>query len=243
LREIPSKIFGKKPWLDFNMLQSARETTIDAVTLVETALTEGLPVVDGESLYENFGEVKKGGEKDRRTPYQVRDDAYSQLFAGAFGNTYGHGSIFRFWEETVPAICEGWGCTPNMTWKEALAAEGAKQMQYVTELMQSRPIVGRVADQSLIAGTPKPTAVSGIVATKGEGYAMIYTPHGADIPVELGKITGSKVKAWWYNPKTGDATEIGVYPNSGTKVFKTDGVDDMVLILDDISKSYSTPGQ
>ena len=259
LRIIPSKVFSKPKWLAFNMLQSARETTIDAITQVQDAMKEKLPVVDGESLYENFGEVAKGGEADRRTPYQVRDDAYSQLFAGAFGNTYGHGSIFQFWEETIPAVCTGWNCTPNMTWKQALNAPGGVQMQYVTELMQSRPIVGRVSDQSLIVGTPKATAYAGIVATKGVGYAMIYTAHGEDINVQLGKVSGTEVKAWWYNPRDGKSIEIGEFENSGTHIFETPGEptakpttygdltirdgNDWILVLDDKSKGFLAPGK
>jgi hypothetical protein len=55
-------------------------------------------------------------------------------------------------------------------------------------------------------------------------------------------VSGTQVKAWWVNPTTGDATEIGTYETSGTKIFTT-GIDDMVLVLDDIAKAYETPGQ
>jgi hypothetical protein len=40
----------------------------------------------------------------------------------------------------------------------------------------------------------------------------VYLPTGpAPVPVQLGKISGGKVKAWWFNPATGTAAEIGFF--------------------------------
>jgi hypothetical protein len=67
------------------------------------------------------------------------------------------------------------------------------------------------------------------------------------VPVQLGKISGGKVKAWWFNPRTGMAAEIGVYPNRGTRTFKpkraTGLGNDWVLVLDDADKKYGMPGE
>jgi hypothetical protein len=51
----------------------------------------------------------------------------------------------------------------------------------------------------------------------------------------MGKISGDKVTASWYNPRNGKETKIGIVDNKGTKEFqpsgdKKDG-NDWVLIL------------
>ena len=262
LLRIPSEQLGNPDWLDFNMLQSAREGIKHSIEHVQTALKKGLAVVDGESLYENLAHraeynVTGIGEKARRTAFQMRNDAYSQLFVGAFGNTYGHNAVYRFYKGIKTSECDPtadenlsiWICAPNMTWREALSAPGAVQMQYVTELMKSRPIVGRVEDQSLLQGTPH--ATQGIVATRGDGYGMIYSSQGKDITVVMGKISGSEVKAWWYNPRNGESTEIDEFENVGTHTFDPKGEptkdprvgNDWVLVIDDKSKNFGEPGK
>jgi hypothetical protein len=54
------------------------------------------------------------------------------------------------------------------------------------------------------------------------------------------------VKAWWYNPRTGFAKEIETMANTGTKDFAcpSEGFgSDWVLVLDDVSKKFGTPGK
>jgi hypothetical protein len=243
-------------WIDFNMIQSSRFGPVDSIKNIKTALDEGLPTVDGESLYEGLAYPKKAdgsrGEETRRTAFQVREDAYSQIFAGAFGNTYGHDAIWRFCvnKEDMRAVGDGkcksiasFLLAPIVTWQEALNAKGAKQMQYVTELMQSRPIVGRKPDQSLISGNPKAEDSDRIIATLGNGYAMLYSPKGKNINVVMGKVSGSMVKAWWFNPRDGKSTLISEYQNSGTQTFEPVDENDWVLVLDDTSKGFGTPGK
>jgi hypothetical protein len=59
------------------------------------------------------------------------------------------------------------------------------------------------------------------------------------------KVSGDQVKAWWYDPRTGKATQIGTYESTGEKTFTppTSGKNnDWVLVLDDASKNYAPPG-
>jgi len=247
----PYEALGKKNWMDFNMIQSSRFGPVDSLKDIKVALTEGLPAVDGESLYEDLAYPREG-ESARRTAFQIREDAYSQLFAGAFGNTYGHDAIWRFCVSVRDNIVTGddacgskatFLLKPKVTWKDALNATGGKQMQYVTELMLSRPIVGRKADQSLLQGSPEAEEGDRIVATLGVGYAMVYTPHGKSFTVVMGKVSGAMVKAWWYNTRDGTSIFIGEFTNNGTREFTRSDTNDWVLILDDSSKGYGTPGK
>jgi hypothetical protein len=119
-------------------------------------------------------------------------------------------------------------------------------MQHLKHLILSRPVLERVPDQSLIAGEAG-TGVQHVQATRGADYAFLYLPTGHPVPVQLGKISGSKVKAWWFNPRMGTSAQIGVFANRGTRTFKPKGAtgpgNDWVLVLDDADKKYSPPGR
>jgi len=234
-----TKWFHNESWLDFNMIQSGHcRTQKDGIDFLKKAYNKSptKPIIDGEPRYETieecFYDPKKRGP--RFTAKDVREMAYQQLFSGAFGHTYGHHSVWQFSPKAQPDE-PGIHNTVN-SWKEALKAEGAGQMAYVANLMRSRPILGRVPDQSIVAND------DAIIATRGDGYLFAYLPNGGSVNVNLGKISGDQVKAWWYNPITGDAKEIGTYENSGTQTFDAKDSNDWVLVLDDINKGYQTPG-
>ena len=65
-----------------------------------------------------------------------------------------------------------------------------------------------------------------------------------EFTVRMDKIKGP-VKAWWYNPRTGQATAIGEFPNTGTLDFTPadEGENvDWVLVLDDAGAEFQPPG-
>jgi len=85
-----------------------------------------------------------------------------------------------------------------------------------------------------------------IAATRGDGYAFIYSAQGRKFTVNLGRISGGKVKAAWYNPRTGAVSAIETMENSGTREFTcpSEGFgSDWVLVLDDAAKNFPEPGQ
>jgi hypothetical protein len=62
----------------------------------------------------------------------------------------------------------------------------------------------------------------------------------------MDKITGDKVKAWWFNPRTGKATAIGEFPNTGEREFVSPDKGellDWILVLDDTTKNFPPPGE
>jgi hypothetical protein len=86
------------------------------------------------------------------------------------------------------------------------------------------------------------------VATRDSGgsYAMVYAPIGRSFKVHMSKIAGPEVKAWWFNPRNGEARALGTYPNTGEREFlppEPGEMVDWVLVLDDVSKGYPAPGQ
>jgi len=117
-------------------------------------------------------------------------------------------------------------------------------MQYLRNLIESRPFLDRVPDQSLLVN--ELPGLDHIRATRGKDYAFIYTPTGREFRVNMGKISGDRVKAYWYDPRTGKASYIGEYDNEGTDLFvppSTGDGNDWVLVLDDSSKDFPKPGE
>ena len=238
-----SQWFHNERWLDFNMIQSGHcqtdPATYNRVTQDYYDRSPIKPVIDGEPRYENIPRCFNASN-GLIQPFDVRETAYWSLFAGAFGHTYGHNSIWQMYKPEFSPVAGA-----SKYWNVALDDPGGIQMQYLSELMQSRPLLGRVPDQTLIS-SGKGTGANHMQATRGDGYAFLYMPSGNTVNVRMGIIAGSQVKGWWYNPRTGEASEIGIFSNSGIRSFDPPGNivrgNDWVLVLDDTDKGYGEPG-
>jgi hypothetical protein len=108
-------------------------------------------------------------------------------------------------------------------------------MGHLRRLMESHPSLSRVPDQTLIAGDPG-TGPQHVRATRGNGYALVYTPTGRALEISLGKISGETVKAAWFNPRSGETTALGDVENHGRRAFDPPGEEgpgrDWVLVLE-----------
>jgi hypothetical protein len=139
-----------------------------------------------------------------------------------------------------------------MPWSEAIDQPGAAQMQHARALLESRPFLARIPDPTIVVTSAIPTSVPGagryaFASTRDAAgsYAMIYAPVGRTFRVKMSVITGARVKAWWFDPRTGGATAIGTFPNTGERAFTPPAageVLDWVLVLDDDAKRYPAPG-
>lgn len=244
-RKTSSIWFHNEDWLDFNMFQSGhRRYDQDDTEWAfgqdnwkyvnhDLALSPIKPTIDGEPSYEGIPQ----GLHDTIQPYWTGEDlrryAYWSVFAGGFGFTYGNNAVMQFHRPENKRAAYG----AREYWTTAINAPGAGQMQYLKNLMLSRPFLVRVPDQSLIAGD-NGAKYDYLVATRGDDYAMIYTYTGRNIPVQMGIISGAKVKASWFKPANGEITEIGEFENSGIQEFDPAGEpadgNDWVLLLDSV---------
>ena len=242
--------FHNDDWLDFNMRQNGHVAEFTGRynnTRKDYDRTPIKPVLDGEPIYEDHPVSFKAGELGHSIGSDVRRPLYWNLFTGAFGHTYGHHSVWQMWSPGKSPINN-----PLMPWSEAMNQPGAAQMQHGRALMESRPFLTRVPDDSIIVTDRVPTSVPGagryrFVATRDEGgsYAMVYAPVGRKFSVNMDKITGAQVKAWWFNPRDGKATAIGTFENKGVREFTPPDLGEMldsVLVLDDLSKGFPAPG-
>jgi hypothetical protein len=243
--------FHNADWLDFNMRQNghvAEFTERYEGTGQDYERTPVKPVLDGEPLYEGHPIKFQANVLGHSLAADVRRPLYWDLFSGACGHTYGHHSIWQMWHPEREPINN-----PLVPWEEAIDSPGAEQMQIGRRLIESRPILTRVPDPSLIVTDRVPTSVPGagryrFVATRDEAgtYAMVYAPVGRPFSVRMEAITGTEVQAWWFNPRNGAATPIGQLAAAGTREFSPPDPGellDWVLVLDDASRDYPAPGQ
>lgn len=245
-----SEWFHDAPWLDFNMRQNghvAEYTGRYDRTLQDYNRTPVKPVLDGEPIYEDHPISFRATELGHSVAADVRRPLYWNLFGGAFGHTYGHHSVWQMWQPGRTPVNN-----PLMPWFQALDQPGARQMKFGRRLMESRPLLTRVPDDSIILPDTVTSSVPGAgryrfsgTRDAGGSYAMVYVPAGRPFRVRMNCIGGPKVIAWWFNPRTGEAARIGEFGNEDPVTFQPPDAGeslDWVLVLDNKSSGYGPPG-
>lgn len=248
-----STYFQQASWLDFNMFTSGHRRYDQDDTpkkygednwryvLEDLSKTPLKPTLDGEPSYESIPQ----GLHDHTQPYwtasDVRRYAYWSVFAGACGHAYGQNTVRQVYKQGINKGESG----AKISFYEALEDTGSFHMQYVKKLILSRPYFERVNDQTIVTGD-EGEKYDRILVTRGKGFLMAYTYTGRDFKIQLGIISGAKVNAWWYNPRTGIAAKLGTFNNKGIRSFNPPGEkangNDWILVLDDAAKKFSVPG-
>jgi len=214
-------IFSSGGWLDINTTYTY--AIVHRKLLMDYNRTPTMPFILVESTYE--------GEHNA-SQIQIRRQAYWAILCGAFGHIFGNSPIWLF----------------GKGWKEAIEAPGSTGMMHWGRLFRSRKWYDLVPDQKhevVTAGLGEFFGLDYLSAARTtDGSTVIaYMPTSRTITVDLSKVDGSKVNAWWYNPSNGEATSAGEYPTKRSRKFvpKRDG--DWVIVLDDASKDLPPPGK
>ena len=243
--------FHGDEWLDFNMRQNGHVAEFTGrydATRSDYDRTPIKPVLDAEPIYEGHPVSFNAKLLGHSIASDVRRPLYWDLFSGACGHTYGHHAVWQFFDpERRPPVNN-----PLAHWKRAIDDPGAGQMQIARWLLESRPYLSRIPDQDVIVASEAPTSVPGagryqFVATRDEqgSYAMVYAPVGRAFKVRMNKISGAQVNAWWYSPRDGKATHVGVFSNEGEREFSPPDLGEMidwVLVLDAAAQRFPPPG-
>jgi len=242
--------FHDDAWLDFNMRQNGQAPEFTGrydQTRADYDRVPVKPVIDGEPIYEDHPVSFDAKKLGHSIAADVRRPLYWDLLGGACGHTYGHHSVWQMWTPDRKPVND-----PLMPWTEAILQPGAAQMRHGRALIESRPFLARVPDPDVVVEDRVPTSVPGAgryhfaAARDAEGsFAMVYAPVGRGFRVRMEKIAGTRVRAWWFNPRNGRATLVGEFPNTGEREFTPPDPGEMldwVLVLDDAAKKYPTPG-
>jgi len=246
-----SNVFpNSDPLLDFNMRQNGHfnATPTWARTANDYALAPVKPVIDGEPIYEDHPIGFDAAKYGYSTASDCRRFLYWDLFSGAFGHTYGHHSV---WQMHTPARGEGINKPINF-WVEALDSPGAWQIRHARSLLESRPFLTRIPDNSLIVPGRAPNAVPGAGAKfmnatrSGTGeYGMIYSATSRSYTLNPGLLSGESFHYWWFNPRDGGHIDLGVFPRSSLIDVNppSRGEDlDWILVIDDAAQDFWPPG-
>jgi hypothetical protein len=234
-----------EPWLDFNTFQSGHGQKNNAnwdMLRKDYDRKPTKPCLDAEPNYENHP-VRGKKEQGWFDEYDVRKAAYWSLFAGACGHTYGCHDVWMMYVKGEKNLADA-----RTGWRDAIKLPGATQVGYARKLIESRPQLARVPDQSLVVGDPGKGGQH-VQATRDDAgtYAFVYFPTRREVTVDTTKLKGP-LRAAWFNPRTGKAAVVDQRvaadkPASFEPPKAEDGSvgDDWVLILDSAGKNYPLP--
>ncbi len=239
--------------LDFYMMQSGHgNVATPNFKMIEIDYNHKpvKPVIDGEPVYEiipiGFNPVN-GYTSD----YEPRRAMYWSVFAGGFGVTYGNNSVWQMNKDGYPPVL-----FPKSTWEEAIDDPGSFQVRHLADLMLSRPFLTRIPDNSLVDSDNYSEADYKVATRDGTSgkndatYIMAYFPIVRRLQIDTSSIVGKNITAWLFDPRTGVAYKMGEFKNTGTfnppwdsRIRKTMGGPDWVIVVDDADKDYPAPGE
>lgn len=216
----PLDIYPYESWLDVNATYTYR--LVHAQLLRDYNRHPVVPFFLVESHYEN---------EHGSTPQWIRRQAYWAILSGATGQAMGN----------RPMWFSGEG------WQKALDSPAAISIMHLKALFTSRPWFELVPDQAhsvLTAGYGDPNGLDyALAARAGDGStAIAYLPSSRMVTIDLSRISGSRARAWWCDPRTGKVKAAGEFPTSGFQEFTPPGTEDWVLVIDDLSRYIPTPG-
>jgi len=246
-KESSSVYLHQEPWLSVNGMQSGHGGGHDMPVWEwiarDYAMQPAKPTLDLEPNYEDHPynpwpdwDPANGYFRD----YDVRKQVYRSVFAGACGVTYGHHAVWGFANARNGSINHA-----DRDWIDAMQRPAGRQMQYLRALVESRPFFSRIPDQSLIAGEAGEGGQHIQAARDRDGsYAFVYFPAiDTYKKIDLGKLKGNRIRAWWYDPRTGIGTLIDTLDGGKQAEFHTPPYGpDWVLVLDDEAAKYPPPG-
>lgn len=230
-----AEAYHDEEWLDFNMLQTSH-CGVD-VPFVRQAyeLEPPKPYLDAESIYEDHPicwEVERGYS----TPEQVRAGMYTSVFTGGFGFVYGNQATWQMYAPEHEAIIG-----PQGYWYDMLDREAAGDAVHLRRLLESRPILTRIPDQSML-GEGGEANTSVLVTRDSEGsYALAYARGGGELTLDLSALSGSTAQLWWYDPRSGETLDAGQQPAAEPTTVTPPDDSDWVLIVDDAAAGYGPP--
>ncbi|MDX2019915.1 MAG: DUF4038 domain-containing protein [Deltaproteobacteria bacterium] len=243
-----------EPWLSFNMVQSGHDRNSKPWVLLgqDFERLPRKPVLNGEPGYENIPNNLKD-EGDRLDVDDVRRLAYASVFAGGCGHTYGAAEIWQMWSPAVEPLAtrvplKGPLLGANVPWHQAMAFPGASQMRHLRALVESRPFLTRVPDQTLLlapVGSEAPAQAQALRDSAGRSL-MVYVPSpNTIVRVRLSDLRAQSVNAWWYDPRKGSAKQLflGRPKSEYLDVTAPTEGPDWVLVVDDSRAGLPPPGQ
>lgn len=217
-----AKQFPTSTWIDLN---STYTYNIVHLSLIwDYQRTPVRPNFLLETVYE--------GPPQFATELQMRRAAYWSILCGGFGYVMGNSPLWQF----------------DPGWQSAMDASSSVAMTHWGNLFRSRRWWDLVpdADHKIVTeglgerwGLDTTTA-----AMTSDGKLIVaYQTAARSITVDLARMSVPTAMAWWFNPRTGEATKIGTIATGTPQKFTPPGEGDWALVLDDAKESLPAPGR
>lgn len=236
-----SEYVHEEGWLDFHTCQSGHARNSENWRFISEDYNRNptRPCMDAEPGYEDMPDNIQNLDGGYLDDWDARKALYWALFAGAHGHTYGCNPVWQMWRPGRQPVI--W---PRRPWYEAMHLPGSGQMQHARALLLSRPYLDRIPDQGLIASNVG-SGTHHAQATRDQNgrYALVYLPAGDPVELNLESLSGAELCGYWYDPRSGSALFLGVFPRQERMSFTPPGGGlDWVLVLDDASCGFPAPG-
>ena len=171
----------EEAWISFIMLQSGHGLEVKNYELIrkEYERKNIMPVFDGEPAYEKMPTTWPK-VKDYHGDWVVRKRAYWSLFAGSFGHTYGHASVWCMISEKEKDKFR------TDSWFEALDNPGAWEMKVLRDFLESRNLASCKPYQEVLIEQEKKKVdimdehIQSCIDIEGN-FMCIYFPSGGKI--------------------------------------------------------------
>jgi len=171
---------------------------------------------------------------DNENHQWIRRKNYDGLLSGCAGTSFSPGR-------------RGNQCYTFLHWRPLMNTQGMKEMAYCFRVFRSRPWYRLVPDTSHdlikhgrgVYGSLDYVCAAG---TPGGDTYMAYLPRSRTVTMDLSHLSKTSVRAWWYNPRDGHATMIGVIRTDRLHNFTPKSEGDWLLVLDKSSLNLPVPG-
>jgi len=222
-------------WLGVDSTYSYAAPALYPQTLKDRARDVGArPFFFIEGSYEN---------EHSSPPVQLRAQMYQPVLSGSSGFVFGLFPMWSFWKPGAPPWMFDDGAYPG-GWTTALATPGAKDVTNARALFSAVGWSGLAPDTQhalVTAGFGQNgTGQYALAAKSADGRAaLVYFTASLTVTVDLTRLTGTSVRARWFDPSSGAFRDIVGSPfvRSGTKSLgpspaAADGAPDAVLVLE-----------
>lgn len=227
-----SDFWKREHVLDFNMLQSGhgrKDIPVWDWIARDYALNPPKPIIDGEPSYEDHP-INWKVNNGYFTDYDVRKQVYRSVFSGAAGVTYGHHSVWQFYQKGIQNTAFA-----KMYWQEALNQPAATQMNLLKQLIETTNANDRQAAQYLILNkqTNPGEYITALMCPKKK-HILIYTPTKNSIKIDFSRFKSPLIRVEWFDPSSGKTIKREDTKRQNQMTFTSPGKEhfkDWVLIL------------
>ena len=161
---------------------------------------------------------------DNENPQWIRRKMYDGLLSGCSGTSFSSGTIDN-------------QCYWFKDWQPLMSTNGMKMVSYCFELFDALPwykLIPDVDEKIIISGRGNFGDLQYICAAKADdsSFYIMYIPNGRTVFVDMTAMSDKSMRLHWYNPRSGQAIQIGHVGGDPNFGIVTPDEQDWILVFD-----------